>query len=184
MNKVSKLNIFSNIVLREEMLKGHLKWTVSLVAKEADVSRAWAYKNFGPDKNEILYQSLNTALDDFLCLSEERMELLKNEGATAVFLRSRELLTETPEIISFYLKYFFSDCRFGELIRSKENYYVRHGLTNRRNLKNRFQANFLRSLQHGTVLAFFLNPEETNELIDFSVSEKFLDWLRQMPLEE
>jgi len=179
--KIKKLNRISYIVLKNEVRYGHLKWSISQVAKEAKVSRSWIYKYHGSRKPEILINALRNTLEDFFLLSEERQEILRTKGLGAAFMKSREISQLYPEIYVFYFKHFHADNVYGKLIRKIENDYFDNHLMKRHQFLNRFQGSLLRCMTHGLGLAFYLDTPHTQAMIDFVLSSEFKDWVRSIP---
>lgn len=181
MSKEKKINHFSYLVLKHEVLKGHLSWKVSAVAKEARVSRAWVYKYHGSKKSEILYNAVRNVMEDSFLLSEERRELIKKKGLATAFLKSRENVSETPEALIFYYMHFERKTIYGKLIREIEAKYFKDHLMVRNGFSNQFQGYLLRCLTHGLGSAVFLNEQQTKQMIQFVVSADLNAWLRGIP---
>lgn len=181
MKKPNKLNLLSYIVLKHEIRKGHLKWAVSQVAKEAKISRSWIYKYLGSTKEEILLNSVRQTVEDFFLISEERREILATKGLTAAFMRSREVLSLYPEVYAFYFMHYGRDNAYGKVIRHTEKDYFENHLMKRHQLKNPFQGSFLRAFSHGLATSFYLDSKMTETLMNFMLSPEFRTWLLQVP---
>ncbi len=180
-SKILKFNKVAYIILQHEITHGHLKWKISAIAEAAGVSRSWIYKYYGREKEEILYLGLITAIDDFLCISEERQALLREKGVVAALEKSRDLMIQYPEINAFYQKFSNSRCRYGKIIRAKEKEYTTRYLMGRYGFKNEFQAYLFRSVLHGVGAALFIPREKSLMLMMYILSKEFHDWVGALP---
>ena len=58
-----------------EMRLGHLRWSITMLAKSARVSRSLVYYYFGKTKSEILILALTELVEEFYGLSASRADL-------------------------------------------------------------------------------------------------------------
>jgi AcrR family transcriptional regulator len=121
-----KDEIFSAVfeaVIRMDVTKGHMKWTISEIARASKISRTLIYYYFGKSKENIM----NTALDylgkEYFGLSDERLALWKSGNLTESVIRSRNLCLNAPHILSFYLLRRTSTSPIGEILRDYEKKY-------------------------------------------------------------
>lgn len=117
-DKPKKDDVFYSIchtVLKLEVGKGNLKWTVSDISKESGVTRSLIYYYFGKEKEVILEEAYRYMLDT--------MFNLKREGSLGIKQRMRltlERLQEMPYLFVLYYLKKNSDSQIGELIRKAE----------------------------------------------------------------
>ena len=179
MDKTEKTIHFAHIVLKHDLLHGHLNWTIAGVAKEADYSRAWVYKQFSSTKSEILLSSLKLALDHQLVVSSEKEKKISEEGAVSVFMETRKSIAQYPEASMFVFKYYFSDTIYGETIRAYDKKYS-EGLVRRHKLETKFQERFLRSLIHGIAVGPFLNQSDYISMAEAAMNPKLHEFLKEL----
>ena len=179
MDKSSKTIQFAHIVLKHDLLLGHLNWTIAGVAKESGYSRAWVYKQFGSTKKQILLDSLKLALSHQLVVTPEKEKKIAEEGSLAIFLETRESILNYPEASFFVFKFYFSDCIFGETIREIDAKY-RQGLSRRYKLETPFQESFVRSFIHGVALGPFLTKDDYIKLAKTATDPRLHEFIKNL----
>ncbi len=104
-----------NAVLKLEVIKGNLKWKISDVAREADVTRSLIYYYFGKEREVILRESWGYMLSTIFNLSgaeplgvRRRMELVCSQ------------IREMPYLFVLFFLEKHQDSEIGELIRKGE----------------------------------------------------------------
>lgn len=68
-----------NSVLKKEVEKGHLQWTISDVARDADVTRSLVYYYFGKEKEKVFTEAWRYMVSMFFNFSEEGKTLTINQ---------------------------------------------------------------------------------------------------------
>jgi len=58
-----------------DIKKGHLKWTLSDLSRKSKITRSLIYYYFGKDKQDILKEAIKLVGEEFIGLTEKRMEL-------------------------------------------------------------------------------------------------------------
>ena len=102
-------------VLLHELIKGHLKWSLSEISKHSGVTRSLIYYYMGKEKEQILQEAIrfmlelffNTNLDKGLGI-EGRMEL--------ILVKIREM----PHIFLYYVSERIKKTHYGAMIRERE----------------------------------------------------------------
>ncbi len=61
-----------NSVLKLEVNKGHLKWTISEISKDSGVTRSLIYYYFGKEKQVLLDEALRYMIQVFFNLDDDR----------------------------------------------------------------------------------------------------------------
>lgn len=92
-------------VLSLEVSKGHLKWRITDLARQAKVSRTLVYYHLGKSKSEIVNECLDRVADEFYGLNEERMKLVMSGRLKECVNRSQIMFQRYPEFIIFYFKW-------------------------------------------------------------------------------
>lgn len=89
------------LIIALEMRKGHLRWSISELAKHAKVSRSLVYYYFGKTKSEILLGALTELVEEFYGLSASRQDLSLHES----LLRSHALYKKNPQYAAFFQRW-------------------------------------------------------------------------------
>lgn len=102
-------------VLKLEVGKGHLKWTVSDVSRESGVTRSLIYYYFGKEKEVILEEAYRYMLDTIFNLKREDSMGIKDRMKLTL-----QRLQEMPYLFVLYYLKKNSDSPIGDLIRKAE----------------------------------------------------------------
>lgn len=102
-------------VLKLEVGKGHLKWTVSDISRESGVTRSLIYYYFGKEKEVILEEDYRYMLDTIFNLKREESLGIKDRMKLTL-----KRLQEMPYLFVLYYLKKNSDTQIGELIRTAE----------------------------------------------------------------
>ncbi len=143
-------------VLYHEVTKGHLKWSLSDISKQADVTRSLIYYYLGKEKEIILHESVLFMLELFFNVSGENKLGVRN--------RMKKVLTqlkEIPHIHMYYISERTKDSKYGKLIRETEESITIY-LQKELGLK-KVDVMRLLMLNLGAV-AMQLSPEEVDEI--------------------
>lgn len=89
-------------VVRLEVLKGHLNWKMSDLARMSGVQRTLIYYYFGKSKEAILNEAMRSIGDDFFGLSPERLNLWREGRIKESILVSRERFKKAPHVAQFF----------------------------------------------------------------------------------
>lgn len=122
----SKDDIFWSIfdaVIKLDITKGHMSWSISDVARTSGVSRPLIYYYFGKSKENIMQTAVDYLGKEYFGLSDERMELWKNRNIFESVSRSRKLWQKSPYSYSFYILRRDLQNPAGEAIRDLEAKY-------------------------------------------------------------
>jgi AcrR family transcriptional regulator len=70
-----------NAILKMEFAKGHLKWTVSDIARESKITRSLVYYYFGKEKKDVLAEAYRFIISHFYNIERVKKTLLKERLA-------------------------------------------------------------------------------------------------------
>lgn len=112
-------------VVRLEVVKGHLRWTLSDLARLSGVGRTLIYYYFGKSKKEILRVAMKLIGDEFFGLSEDRMKMWAEGQVRESVLKSRELCKKAPHMIEFYFHWRHHEGDLCDELVSLEKRYLR-----------------------------------------------------------
>lgn len=104
-----------NAILKLEFSKGHLKWTVSDVARESEITRSLIYYYFGKEKKAVLEVAYKFIISHFYNLERVR--------STSVRERLQILLQDLknmPYLVVLFYMAKKDDSDFGKIIREQE----------------------------------------------------------------
>lgn len=108
---------FSETILRLEVNKGHLKWSISDVARFSKISRPLIYYHFGNDKKELLTGAWNNMLKTIFALEESQKLGVKKRISLVV-----ERINKSPYLFVLFFLEKRSNSEIGSLIRDHEQH--------------------------------------------------------------
>jgi hypothetical protein len=160
MKKDQKLEKILDQVFSLEVTKGHLKWSVSDLARLTCVSRPLIYYHLGKTKTEILENSIDLVSKKFYGLYGERPGQARgtNEYFANEMVETYRWLSKVPSLTIFYLK-----CRMTKSPIQKKLVGIEHIF--QKKLARYFpsldknQISALHSVLHGIVSAPFASEE-------------------------
>ena len=155
----------ATLIIQADLLQGHLKWKVTEIAKKGFLARSTIYEYFGKNKEEILQASLKIILDELFGLSSEREEIQKLIPRRVALFRSRDLVTQAPELLSFYFKYRSKQSKLGIEIREAEEKYMKT-IASQTGVNDSDLLLALRVFIHGLSLAPFLSEEDVTRSLN------------------
>ncbi len=94
-----------NCALELEFKKGHLKWTMTELSRKSKITRSLIYYYFGRSKMSILQAAVAIIGEEFIGLSEERMEMWKRGEFEQGMKEARQFYERMPYLCAFYLNY-------------------------------------------------------------------------------
>lgn len=109
-----------NAVLKLEVEKGHLRWSLSDLSRVAKVSRTLIYYYFGKSKEEILNVAIDLIGVELFGLNRD----LRDSDFLQAVKKSRRAFVQHPYIPLFYLKWSGSQTLAGEHLKSLEEKYI------------------------------------------------------------
>jgi AcrR family transcriptional regulator len=109
--------------LELDLTKGHLKWNISELAREAGITRTLIYYYFSSNKEEILEEAIVLFGAEIMKLDWERVRGMVEGDYEKLFIPARNLIKKVPPIFPFYAIHRTKDNRLGERIRKMENDY-------------------------------------------------------------
>lgn len=165
MSKYDKLVNLSVHVVRQDVIKGHLRWKVTEVARVSGVARSRIYEFLGKNKKQILLTALKILLNDLYGRSPERQEFHRKHGRLSGVLKSRKIVLATPELIAFSYRNRHRPDDIGKLLRKAEQEYM-DLLAAQTGVKDKRKLLFMRTMIHGISQAPFITDEEVKLLLE------------------
>lgn len=161
--KTSKILKVSLTVLSLDAHHGHLAWQVTRLARSSRVARSWIYANLGSTKEKIVESALVTVLEEIYGLNDERRDVDPHLTTFEGVWRSRDIVLEQPELLSFYFLHRARPTKIAQIIRDYEaKYFAR--VQQQTSVRGRLPALFIRTFIHGLALAPFVSREEFKDL--------------------
>jgi len=148
--------------IRLELKHGHLKWKVTDLSRAAKISRSQIYEKLGSNKTSILKTSLTLILDELYGFAPEHRDFCKTHGEFQGLLRSRQVVFDSPELLSFYFLHRNNTSDYGALIREKETQFLNF-VAQKNQITNDTALLFIRTFIHGVSVAPFLNDEQVSD---------------------
>lgn len=106
-----------NGALELEFKKGHLKWTLSDLARKTDITRSLIYYHFGRSKMDILRAAIQIIGKEFTGIDNpERASLWFQEDYKTSLLQARQIYDRMPHLCSFYLNHRKKDTQVGKAL--------------------------------------------------------------------
>jgi AcrR family transcriptional regulator len=109
-----------NAILKLELAKGHLKWTLTDVARESGITRTLIYYYFGKEKQTVLDVAYKFVISHFYDM--DRMKTLALRERLEIILRE---LKNMPYLLMLFYQAKGDDSEFGRLIRKKETEFLK-----------------------------------------------------------
>ena len=94
-----------NCALELEFKKGHLKWTMTELSRKSKITRSLIYYYFGREKMDILQAAIAVIGEEFVGVTEKRIELWRNGDFEAGLTEARRIYEKMPHLCAFYLTY-------------------------------------------------------------------------------
>ena len=107
--------LISETILRLEVNKGHLKWSISDLARFSKISRPLIYYHLGKDKTELRKIAWDTMLTTLFSLENEKTLGIKKRIASIV-----EKVNASPYLFVLFFLEKNSNSEIGKLIQSHE----------------------------------------------------------------
>ena len=150
-------------LFRLEISKGHLRWTVTQLARASGISRVTIYFHFGSNKKQILESALRSICGEFFGLTPERQELAKSDFIASARI-TRDLAEQTPEFQVFYQVWRATKSPYCDILCEFETEY-RKKLQALFPRLNAAQVSTIHASLHGAMAAPFLDDKMFAETI-------------------
>jgi len=153
-----------NVVLNLDVVKGHLKWKVSEVARVSKVTRTSLYYHLGRNKLQILKSCVELAAREFYGLSPKRIQMLRDGRVQECVRMSQDLCQKYPEFMVFYFRWRMKKSPMQATLIELENVY-------RKKLSSVFphlspiELVAVHALLQGLISSPFLTREAFNEAL-------------------
>jgi hypothetical protein len=147
-----------NNAISLDITKGHLKWTISELARQTDIKRPLIYYYFGKEKLNILLEACHLFGKIYAGISPSQVGKFAQEDYFTGLKYARDTLKTCPNLAPFYFINRDKENEISKLIK----YYHKEGLNMRlRDLDNDVTlAKAIYSFQIGMVLFDNLEDEE------------------------
>ncbi len=163
--KYSRIIALSIQLIRKDVMQGHLKWKVTDLARTCKISRSQIYELLGKSKSEILNNALKILLEEIYGLSPERVALRDSESHLAGVIRSRKIVIDAPELLSFYFRHRTREDQIGQTIRHNEKKYL-DLVQKQTGLQDKNQLLYFRTVIHGISVAPYLTDTEVENCLN------------------
>lgn len=110
-NRDGKEEVFfkiCNSVLKKEVEKGHLQWTISDVARDAEVTRSLVYYYFGKEKEKVFTEAWKYMVSIFFQFSAEGK-------STPINLRMKGILESMKKMPYLFILFFLQKANNTEI---------------------------------------------------------------------
>ena len=164
--KYNRLISLSIQLIRMDVMQGHLKWKVTDLARVCKYSRSQIYELLGNSKADILNNALKALLEEIYGLSPERVALRETESHLAGVIRSRKIVIEAPELLSFYFRHRTRNDQIGQTIRHYEKKYLEL-VKKQTNIEDKGFLLYVRTVIHGISVAPYLSDAEVESCLNF-----------------
>ncbi|MGE4133269.1 MAG: TetR/AcrR family transcriptional regulator [Bdellovibrionales bacterium] len=112
-------------VVRLDVIKGHLRWSISDLARTSGVGRTLIYYYFGKSKGQLIEAAVKMIGDEIFGLSEERENLWKNGQMSESISKSREVLMKAPHLLEFYFHWRHTKSEMQQRLQGFETAYLK-----------------------------------------------------------
>lgn len=110
-------------VIELEVVKGHLKWRLSDLARTSDVTRSLIYYYFGQNKENIFKQAVDYYIGEFLDFRLERAEKFRRGEIIDLISTARKKLRKNPYFLQFYAKHRLEETEVSHVFNMAEKKY-------------------------------------------------------------
>ena len=148
-----------NCALELEFKKGHLKWTMTELSRKSEITRSLIYYYFGRSKMSILEAAVSIIGEEFIGMTEKRLELWKQGNYEEGLLETRGIYEKMPYLCAFSLNYRGRPNEIGEALDKVEKTFMRRLQQNAPNA-TKAQINALYAAYFGITFSPNVGPEE------------------------
>lgn len=110
-------------VIELEVVKGHLKWRMSDLARTSGVTRSLLYYYFGQNKKHIFKQAVDYYIGEFLDFRLERAEKFRRGEIIDLISTTRKKLRRSPYFLQFYAKHRLEETEVSPIFQMAEKKY-------------------------------------------------------------
>lgn len=112
--------------IRLEVKKGHLKWKITDLAKQAGVARTSIYYHFGKSRTDMVKTAVDVLMTKVMGLDPNDVKLWASGRYAEAVLFSKEMVQQCPEMAQFYFYWKNNPgTEIEQRIRSYEASYIR-----------------------------------------------------------
>lgn len=164
-NKHNRIISLSIQLIRMDVVQGHLKWKVTDLARVCKYPRSQIYELLGSNKAMILNNALKTLLEEIYGLSVARVAARESESVLAGVIRSRKIVIDAPELLSFYFRHRTRDDQIGQTIKYYEKKYIEL-VQKQTKIKDKKMLLYIRTIIHGISVAPYLSDAEVEDCLN------------------
>lgn len=110
-----------NSVLKLEVKKGHLQWSISEVSRDSDITRSLIYYYFGKEKEVILEEAVHFMLTFMFSTEASSYTDIKKRVSILV-----ERVNKMPYLLTYFIQEKSKDTKYAEMIMNAENTLLKH----------------------------------------------------------
>lgn len=155
-----------NCALELEVKKGHLKWTMTELSRKSKITRSLIYYYFGRSKMDILQAAVAIIGEEFIGMSEKRIDMWKKGEFEAGLYEVRQFYDKMPWLCAFYLNYRTRPNEIGEALAKIDKAFKRKLKQNAPNATPA-QINTLFAVYFGIAWSPYVGKEEIQEFTQF-----------------
>ena len=155
-----------NCALELEFKKGHLKWTMTELSRKSKITRSLIYYYFGRSKMDILEAAISIIGEEFIGMSDKRIDLWKKGEFEAGLMEARKFYDRMPFLCAFYLNYRTRPNEIGEALLKIDKAFKRKLKQNAPNATPA-QINTLFAVYFGVAYSPYVGPEEIKLFTSF-----------------
>lgn len=110
-------------ILKLEVEKGHMEWTLSDISRESEITRSLIYYYFGKEKDTILHEAYRFIIDTFFDLSPSKAT------TSSAPQRMKEVLAKIELMPYLFVLYYLQkgrDTEIGQMLKKAEEDTIKH----------------------------------------------------------
>lgn len=150
-----------NSVLKKEIEKGHLQWTISDVARDAEVTRSLVYYYFGKEKEKVFKEAWKYMISIFFQFSDI-------SNSPPINIRMYNILQSMKKMPYLFILFFLQKSSNSEIAKEIAKAEAELLKTFQREYPSYTKTQILRLylLELGSI-AYNLSPEDAHDVFDF-----------------
>ncbi len=145
--------------------KGHLKWTMSDLARKSGIKRPLIYYYFGKEKADILREAVRLVGEVITKIEDWRDLKAEERQQSAGLKRARQISQQLPNLASFYLDRRSENSCIGEELRTLERRFLDRLKIKYGRLSDQ-DARIITAVYQGFLFSPLLESEDYNRSID------------------
>jgi AcrR family transcriptional regulator len=114
-----------NAALELDFKRGHMKWTMSELARKSAITRSLIYYHFGRSKIAILEEAVRVIGEEVIGASAERIKMWQDGDWLGSVKQARAVSLRLPNLANFYLLHRTRPTELGHSIKKIEDSYFK-----------------------------------------------------------